>query len=107
MAETSTRLKELSEASALAKKQGPYRKSLSLSEDRKFSIPFSGVSMKNTFAERKAASDKLENLREEETEALQKRQAQKETEKISGMKKGGMTASKRADGIAIRGKTRA
>jgi hypothetical protein len=112
MDETSARLKELSEASARAKKQGSARSSLSLSKDRKFSIPFSGVSMKKTFAERKAASDKLENLREEETEALQERKAQKKAKDAAGKKSGGKVKAyakggvTRADGCITKGHTK-
>jgi len=45
----------------------------------------------------------MEKQMEEEKAAIQ---AEKSYNKAVGMKKGGMTASKRADGIAQRGKTR-
>ena len=104
MADTRKRIDELAAASARAKKAGPLRESLSLPEDRAWDSPFSGVRLKDVFASRKAASDKLENMREEETEALQQREAKGKSKKMA---KGGMTASKRADGCAVRGKTRA
>jgi hypothetical protein len=75
MSETTDRIAELKAASAAAKKQGPVRESLSIPSDRSWDSPFSGVRLKDVFASRKAASDKLENLREEETEALQQREA--------------------------------
>jgi hypothetical protein len=103
MSDTRKRIDELAASSERAKKAGPLRESLSLPEDRSWDSPFSGVRLKDVFSSRKAASDKLQNLRDEETEDLLKR----EKRESRGMKKGGMTASKRADGIAIRGKTRA
>jgi hypothetical protein len=103
MSDTRKRIDELAASSERAKKAGPLRESLSLPEDRSWDSPFSGVRLKDVFSSRKAASDKLQNLRDEETEDLLKR----EKRESRGMKKGGMTASKRADGVAIRGKTRA
>lgn len=105
MSEATDRIEALKTASAAAKKQGPLRESLSLPEDRAWDSPFSGVRLKDVFASRKAASDKLQNLREEETEALQQREAKGKDKKANG---GAVrSASKRADGIAQRGKTRA
>jgi hypothetical protein len=98
MSESKDRIAALKAASAAAKKQGPVRESLSLPEDRAWDSPFSGVRLKDVFASRKAASDKLENLREEETEALQQREA-----KGKKMAKGGVT---RADGCVTKGHTK-
>ena len=109
MSDTRKRIDELAASSERAKKAGPLRESLSLPEDRSWDSPFSGVRLKDVFSSRKAASDKLQNLRDEETEALQQREKLEKAEpKTKKMAKGGMTsASKRADGIAQRGKTRA
>jgi len=83
MSETTDRIAELKAASAAAKKQGPVRDSLSLPADRSWSSPFSGVRLKDVFASRKAASDKLENLREEESESLQQREAKGKDKKLA------------------------
>jgi len=75
MSDISDRIEALKASSADAKKRGPLRESLSLPEDRAWDSPFSGVHLKDVFNSRRAASDKLQNLRDEETEVLQQREA--------------------------------
>ncbi len=120
MSDTQKRIAELAAASAKAKKEGPYRRSLSIPSDVDYEgksgtgiFPMSSSKFNETRADRKAASDKLQNLRDEETEDLVKREEIEKSEskrnggsvKVKKMAKGG-SASSRADGCAQRGKTR-
>lgn len=118
MSDTQKRIAELAAASAKAKKEGPYRRSLSIPSDVDYEgksgtgiFPMSSSKFNETRADRKAASDKLQNLRDEETEDLVKREALEKSENkrkggyVKKMAKGG-SASSRADGCAKRGKTR-
>jgi hypothetical protein len=94
MADTQKRIDELAESSEKARKAGRIRQSLSLPEDKRWDAPFSGVSLKSVYASRQAASDKLQNLRDEETEALTQRQKMEKSKE--GKAKGG--AVKMAEG---------
>jgi len=112
MADTQKRIDELAESSEKARKAGRIRESLSLPEDKRWDAPFSGVSLKSVYDSRKAASDKLQNLRDEETEALMQRQKMETSKegkakggKVKAYAKGG-SVSARADGCAQRGKTK-
>jgi hypothetical protein len=120
MPDVKNRISELGKASEKAKKEGPYRRSLSIPGDVDYEgkgaagiIPLSSAKFNETRAERKAASDHLQNMRDSETEDLIKREQMGKTEnKRKGgavkMAKGGSvsSASKRADGCAVKGKTK-
>jgi hypothetical protein len=117
MADIKKRINELDEASAKAEKAGPLRESLSIPSDKFYSGPksikdvFNQNSLKDTIADRKYASDKLQNLRDSEKEDLLKReqiesaQGKRKGGSIKKMSKGGM-ASSRADGCCSKGKTK-
>ena len=101
------RIYELDALSERAKEAGDLREGLSLPEDAMTGVPsFSGIRMKDVFNSRKAASDKLQNMRDEETEDLmQRRKLEKTMPKVKKMASGG-SVSARGDGIAQRGKTK-
>ena len=117
MSDTQKRIIELAEASKKAKKEGPYRRSLSIPDDVDYEgksgtgiFPMSSAKFNEIRAERKSASDHLQNMRDSETEDLIKReQMEKPEAKRKGgavkMAKGG-SASSRADGCATKGKTK-
>jgi hypothetical protein len=117
MAGIKKRISELDEASASAEKAGPLRESLSIPSDkfyagsRSIKDVFNQNSLKDTIADRKYASDKLQNLRDEEKEDLIKReqiessQGKRKGGSVKKMAKGG-SASKRADGCCAKGKTK-
>jgi hypothetical protein len=118
MSDTQKRIAKLAEASEKAKKEGPYRRSLSIPGDADYEgkgaagiIPLSSTKFNEIRAERKAASDHLQNMRDSEEEDLVKREQMEKTS--GGKKKGGAvkmakggSASSRADGCAVRGKTK-
>jgi len=106
MSDTRKRINELDALSERAKEAGDLREGLSLPEDVMTGLPFSGIRMKDVFNSRKAASDKLQNMRDEETEDLiQRRKLEKAMPKVKKMASGG-SVSARGDGIAQRGKTK-
>jgi hypothetical protein len=101
MADTQKRIDELAESSEKARKAGRIRQSLSLPEDKRWDAPFSGVSLKSVYASRQAASDKLQNLRDEETEALTQRQKMEKSKE--GKAKGGSIFGRPGDEKTLEG----
>ena len=122
MSDTQKRIIELAEASKKAKKEGPYRRSLSIPNDVDYEgksgtgiFPMSSAKFNETRAERKSASDHLQNMRDSETEDLIKReqiessQGKRKGGSVKKMAKGGSiksSASRRADGCCTKGKTK-
>jgi hypothetical protein len=119
MSDTQKRIAELAEASKKATKEGPYRRGLSIPGDADYEgksgtgiFPMSSTKFNETRAERKTASDRLQNMRDSETEDLimrekiEKPEAKRKGGEVKMAKGGSVSASKRADGIAQRGKTK-